>query len=107
MGCHEIDMNVHTSKMHGDIPECGLCDYKAKNLEDIDIHLQTCEYFKCVVCSEKLKQFTRTKDPFLTKHKDVNANKPGVNNIKPSRENSEIYENKYHNLISIFPDWKN
>ena len=43
MGCEEIDMNVHTSKMHGDIPECGLCDYKAKNLEDIDIHLPTCE----------------------------------------------------------------
>ena len=107
MGCEEIAMNVHTSKMHGDIPKCGLCYYKAKHLEDIDIHLPTCEYFKCVVCTEKLKQLTSTKDPFLTKHTDVNANKTGVNNIKSSRKNSEIHENKYHNLISLFPDWKN
>ena len=88
--------------MHGDIPECGLCDYKAINPWDIDIHLPTCEYFKCVVCSEKLKQFTSTKDPFLTKHTDINAKKTGVNNIKPSRKNSEIYENRYHNLFHYF-----
>ena len=50
--------------MHGDIPECGLCEYEAKNLEDIDIH------------------------PFLTKHTYIYANKTGVNNIKPSIENS-------------------
>ena len=56
---------------------------------------------------KKLKQFTGTKDPFLTKHTDVNANKTGVNNIMSSIENSEIYENKYHNLSSLFPDWKN
>ena len=48
--------------MHGDIPECGLCDYKAKNQEDIDIHLATCEYFICMVCNEKCKQFTSIKD---------------------------------------------
>ena len=49
MGCEEIYKNVHTSKMHGDIPERGLCYYKDKNVEDIDIHLPTCEYFKCMV----------------------------------------------------------
>ena len=92
-------MNVHTSKMHGDIPECGLCDYKDKNLEDIEIQIPTCKYFKCVVCNENLKEFTSTNDPFLTKHTDVDANKTVVNNIKPSRENSELYENKYHNMF--------
>ena len=45
MGYDEIDMDVHAAKHHGDQHVCGLCDYEAKSLDRLEIHLSTCEYY--------------------------------------------------------------
>ena len=49
----EIDMDVHSAKLNWDKFECGLCDYEATDIENLEIHLSTCEYYKCEVCDEK------------------------------------------------------
>ena len=40
----EIDMGVHSAKHHGDKFECELCDYEAADLNNLEVHLSTCEY---------------------------------------------------------------
>ena len=71
-------------------------------LEDLDVHLTTCEYFKCDICKEKIWQFSKVKEHFISKHKSVDGTRQGIRNVKPSRDNSELYEEKFHTLISLF-----
>ena len=104
MGYDEIDMDVHAAKLHGDKHDCGLCDYEAKSLEQLEIHLSTCEYYQCFVCNEKLWQFIKIKEHFQTKHSDFDKKKNAIKNIKPSRENSDLYDQKFHSLLSLFPE---
>ena len=47
-------MEIHNTKMHSDKIECGLCDFIGEDLENLDIHLYTCECYSCGLCSEKL-----------------------------------------------------
>ena len=106
MGYDEIDMDVHAAKFHSDKCECGLCGFEAKNLEDLEIHLTTCEYYTCEVCNEKIRQFTDIKVHFETKHTDYSNNFSGVRNVKPSRENFDIYDKRFHHITSLFPELK-
>ena len=62
VGASEQTMDVHYGKKHSDSFECGICDYKAESYEQLEIHLFTCEIFKCRYCefSEKnLSEFKR------------------------------------------------
>ena len=106
MGYDEIDMDVHAAKVHGDKFECGLCEHEAKDNEDLEIHLSTCEYYKCEECGEKIWKFTSIKEHFISKHGNSDYYRRGVRNVRPSRENSEIYDQKFHSLIELFPEFK-
>ena len=44
MGYDEIDMDVHAAKLHNDKCERELCGFDVKNLEDLEIHITTCEF---------------------------------------------------------------
>ena len=106
MGNDEIDMDVHAAKLHGDKFECGLCEHEAKDNEDLEIHLSTCEYYKSEECSEQIWKLTSIKEHFLSKHWNSDCYGQGVWNKKPSRENSEIYDQKFHKLRELFPELK-
>jgi hypothetical protein len=108
MGFGEIDMDVlvHAAKLHGDKFECGLCEHEAKDNEDLEIHLSTCVYYKCEECSEKILKFTSIKEYFLSKHENSDCYGQGVWNVKHSRENSDIYDQKFHKLRELFPEFK-
>ena len=51
--CHECDFwgpNTHTMKMHikrihSETIECGMCDFRAKDVEILDTHTFTCEMY--------------------------------------------------------------
>ena len=106
MGYDETDMDVHAAKFHCEKSECGLCGYEAKDLEELEMHLTTCEYYVCEVCQERIRQFTSIKDHFKTKHEDYSNIRCGVRNIKPSRENFDIYDKTFHHITSLFPELK-
>ena len=106
MGYDEIDMDVHAAKLHGDKFECGLCEHEAKDNEDLAMHLSTCEYYKCEECGEKIWKFTSIKEHFLSKHGNSDCYGQGVWNIKQSRENSDIYDQKFHKLRELFPEFQ-
>ena len=39
IGENKLDMEEHSAKLHGDEFECELCDYKATDLDKLEIHL--------------------------------------------------------------------
>ena len=97
-------MEVHVVRTHEENFECGLCDYEGKDLEALDIHLKTCETYQCGICSEKLSQLPDIKMHFEEKHETYkNSYYPnGVRHIKPSRENKDVYNNKFHSYSDLF-----
>jgi hypothetical protein len=108
IGGEEIDMEVHTAKLHGEKIECGLCEYEAKDIGTLEIHLATCEYYECAVCGEKIWQFTDIKEHILANHKILSRyDSNGVKHIKQSRENAELYDKKFHKFFSLFPELEN
>ena len=90
-----------SAKHHGDNFECGLCDYEAADLENLEIHLTTYEYYKCDLWEEIIWTFTDIKEHILAKHMKIYSYQSnGIRNIKPSRENKDIHNQKYHSFIS-------
>ena len=61
VGTNEETMEVHIGKTHADIFVCGLCDYKAETLEELDIHLFTCEVYICSKCDFLEKSLSELK----------------------------------------------
>ena len=105
IGGEEIDMEVHIAKLHGDKFECGLCEYEATDLENLEVHLTTCETYKCELCGEVILQFVDIKTHIMAKHKTLNRyDRNKIINTKPSRENKELYDRKYHSFTSLFPE---
>ena len=92
--------------MHGEKIECGICDYEATDMADVETHLTTCQFYECTNCEEKIMLFTKVKEHFLTMHKELikKTSGVGIRNYKVSRENSEIYKSEYHTLRSLFPE---
>ena len=58
--CEECDlvrldegtMEVHLGKLHSEKFRCGLYDLEAGSLENLEIHFNTCEVYKCVCCRQ-------------------------------------------------------
>ena len=49
-------MEVHAGKLHSEIIQCGLCDYKTKDLANLETHLSTCEIYECDRCYFRVTQ---------------------------------------------------
>ena len=61
IGDNEWTMYIHFGKQHSKPIECGLCQFKAKNSENLDIHLQTCEIYECRACEHVTTQIAGMK----------------------------------------------
>ena len=55
-------MKVHLGKLHSEKYECGLCDFEAGNLENLELHLFSCEVYQCNNCEKKFKGMRDVKD---------------------------------------------
>ena len=41
----QSEMELNIGRKHSDQLECGICNYEADNLENLTIHLATCEIY--------------------------------------------------------------
>ena len=89
-------MEVHLGKFHTDNYECGLCENDLGNLEDLSVHLQTCEIYRCKRCYKKEQQISDIKAHAVKKH-NGNAN-TGIliKHITINRNDSEEVTAKEH-----------
>ena len=45
-----LTMEVHVGKLHNEKIECGMCNYEAKDIEGLNLHISTCEIYVCDDC---------------------------------------------------------
>ena len=65
-------VGIHTGKEH-DKFTCGLCDYKTKDIDSLEIHLTTCEIYSCKECDFYSRQISEIKTHEKKKHVIRNA----------------------------------
>ena len=68
--------------------KCGLCDFEAKNLESLELHLKTCEIYECEECG-----FVSQSLAGMKKHrseKNTKCESSTVFHIKMDRVKEEI-----------------
>ena len=53
VGNNMFSHEVHMGRAHSNILDCGLCDAEFNKLEDLDLHLTTCEVYICRYCRTK------------------------------------------------------
>ena len=48
-------LSVHIGKHHAvaDIINCGLCENNFETKENLEIHLKTCEFYRCTKCEKE------------------------------------------------------
>ena len=65
-------MNVHLGKHHSETYECGLCECENKNLEDLELHLFTCERYEChqKECNFNSQTISEIKNHIREKHEE-------------------------------------
>ena len=68
IGSTMVTMDVHSGKFHSKKFVCGLCDYEAGSLENLDMHLFTCEMFECCRCDDRMLKLADLKDHIRSAH---------------------------------------
>ena len=78
-------MEVHVGKYHSEKFECGLCEYEAENLENLETHLFTCEIFECNKCGLRGKSMKDIIKHGETEHPEYKSR--WIDHIKMDRKN--------------------
>ena len=61
-------MEVHNEKEHSNSLTCEICDFKAQKKSVLEIHLVTCELYKCSKCEFKSRRLSQVKTHVRKKH---------------------------------------
>ena len=61
-------MEVHAGKTHADSFECGLCSYNSETIENLELHLITCEVYICGKCDLREKNLSELKKHAKKEH---------------------------------------
>ena len=93
-------IEVHAGKAHSSNFECGLCDFKAKDLENLETHISTCEIYECNNCYFRVTQICEIKIHMLEKHESENVL---ILHGKQDRSNEEKIDCKEHLRFDLFP----
>ena len=63
-----LTMEVHIGKQHGEKVECGLCNFEAKDLEALNLHLSTCQIYVCDECCYRTVHIHEIKEHLEKRH---------------------------------------
>ena len=63
-------MEVHIGKCFSDNLECGLCDTKFDDKDNLELHLRTCEVYECSECYLKDRNLNDMKKHVLEDHEE-------------------------------------
>ena len=64
-------MEVHLGKFDSEQYDCGLCDYVATRLENLETHLFTCETYQCDKCDIRSNKISDMKTHIKNNHENV------------------------------------
>ena len=95
-GPNETTMEVHYGKKHAGIPECGLCEFKAKSEENLETHLVTCEMYECKRCNLRFQTISTMQTHLKEEHKG-HTQIVKILHAKIDRKNFETVACQEHN----------
>ena len=61
-------IKVHKAKQHTSALPCKICDFKAQTQNMLQIHLVTCELYKCSKCDHKSRRLSQVKAHIPKQH---------------------------------------
>ena len=96
-------MEVHAGKAHTDNLECGLCENNFENIENLNLHLQTCDIFICRRCFRKENNISDIKSHVEKKHNDLRSGATIIDHLKISRIDEDEVTSKEHWNTTGFP----
>ena len=88
-------MEIHVKKIHSEKIRFGLCASEFSDLGSIDIHLQTCETYKCIECRTVFKQLYDVKEHVRNIHEGENMS---FIHTKSDINISDYFDNKMYNI---------
>ena len=92
-------MQIHNGKVHSQNFECGLCDFPAKDLETLNLHLITCEIYECNKCEHVVKKISSIKKHM---HISKDCNSSTIHHVKIDRNDNEEADNKEYEQNELF-----
>ena len=94
----ENGIKVHKAKKHTRVLQCEICDFKAQTLNVLQIHIVTCELYKCSKCDHKSRRLSQVK-AHIPKHHG--AGDYFLTHLKMSRDNPDEVCESIHYLKDI------
>ena len=96
---NELSIEVHQGKCHSDDFECGLCEYKAGSIENLNTHLSTCESYECDNCFYRVQHLSHMEAHMIEKHEKLNLN---IIHGKIDRKNENLIKTTEHLRYTLF-----
>ena len=96
VGESELTMDVHNGKYHSENFECGICGYIGKSLDDLELHLFTCEIYRCRKCDEVSKSLSELRKHALENHTEFVGMMKLVEHIKMSKDHFKEVSVKHY-----------
>ena len=92
-----LTMEVHVGKLHSGKFECGLCNYDAKDLETLNIHISTCQIYVCDDCCFRTVHIHDIKEHLENSHTSIyDTIIHGKVNLKDPELIDDVLYSKYH-----------
>ena len=98
-----LEMDVHIGKKHSDKFECGICENELTTLDNLRIHLSTCERYKCEHCGKRFATLMDTKSHLETEN--IKNGYLEIFHIKQNRIDSDVIDENSHFIRDLFPDF--
>ena len=92
-------LQIHNGKSHNESIECGLCDFVAKDLDMLNLHLKTCEIYECNQCEHVSKKISSIKNHVKGNNDCISSS---VHHVKIDRHNDEEADSKEYRQDELF-----
>ena len=99
VGKNAWTLQIHNGKAHSQSIDCGLCDFPAKDLETLNLHLKTCEIYECDNCEHVAKNISSIKKHI---HTSKECNTSTVHHVKIDRNDDEEANEKEYEQADLF-----
>ena len=90
-------MEVHTGKCRADNFECGLCEKTEETLENLEIHLLSCEIYECEECQLRSRFLKDLKIHIEKDHGKIT----NIYHLKMDRNDSKLVDFKHYKSDKI------
>ena len=94
----EHSLKDHKAEKHKLKLNCEVCDFKAQTKNVLEIHLVTCEIYKCGKCEYKSRRLSSVKTHILKQHGKGDHT---LNHLKMDRTNPNEGCNTFHSLNNL------